>query len=338
MTGRARHLDVARSPARRAPMSAAPKAAAGEPDGRSTTRCARCSERRNGEAPALAESSAVTSARSRSASAVIPPPSITASTSTVSTSTRTAAATPAASSERSRRASGSPASAASKMSRIGSAPGRPQRSAMAAPPARASMQPRWPLRIDGDVADLSRGAAPSAPQLAVHDDPGGDARSEVQVGHGVAGDQRRRDVTRHPGRVRVQGEGAERRRLDVVLHPDGDPEHGLQHGREVEFGDPEVDGVQHARGAGLDLARHPDAHRAHRGDVGALARQGGDGVRHDLRDGLRPPARRETHACDDGAGVVDGHRVGLGAADVESHSHEPSSRQRAAIPCPRISP
>ena len=203
--------------------------------------------------------------------------------------------------------------------------------------ALAAAAPR-PLRIDGDVADLSRGAAPSAPQLAVHDDPGGDARSEVQVGHGVAGDQRRRDVTRHPGRVRVQGEGAERRRLDVVLHPDGDPEHGLQHGREVEFGDPEVDGVQHARGAGLDLARHPDAHRAHRGDVGALARQGGDGVRHDLRDGLRPPARRETHACDDGAGVVDGHRVGLGAADVESHSHEPSSRQRAAIPCPRISP
>src|SRR4051812_47212443 len=62
--------------------------------------------------------------------------------------------------------------------------------------------------IDGDVPDLARDAGGTPPELAVDDDPRGETRTEVEVCH-------------RPGEAH-QMVGAERCRLDVVLHPDVD--------------------------------------------------------------------------------------------------------------------
>src|SRR5690606_13524485 len=93
---------------------------------------------------------------------------------------------------------------------------------------------------------------------------------------------------------------------------------------QIERFDAEVDRVAHDRRSHRHLSG--DAHadrrgilRADAGDVGQFAYRGGDGGDHRLR----APARRPAHARHDLTVGRDGHRVGLGATDVQSETHQP---------------
>ena len=143
----------------------------------------------NGDASALAASSAATSAISRSPSAVTPPPSTTdvdvGGQHEHAHGRRDAAGEADAQFARERVARVGGVEDVAHGERAGAAPAlgdgaaageRFDAAVLAAAAQRA-------VRVDRDVADLARRAARTAPQLAVGDDAGRDAGAEVEVGH-----------------------------------------------------------------------------------------------------------------------------------------------------------